>query len=133
MVNSRCLSPLVYLYLFPFQAVCFYFLPTHPPTGGGGRAGRVPTLVVPLHQSWRAAARQPCAERLSDYGSLWLALLVAATVRFTAVTSIDRMEGSKPDGGFGGPRTGHGERCVSHELLPRDVCLPELLFACCLW
>ena len=23
---SRCLSPLVYLYLFPFQAVCFYFL-----------------------------------------------------------------------------------------------------------
>ena len=25
-VISRCLSPLVYLYLFPFQAVCFYFL-----------------------------------------------------------------------------------------------------------
>ena len=25
-VTSRCLSPLVYLYLFPFQAVCFYFL-----------------------------------------------------------------------------------------------------------
>ena len=23
---SRCLSPLVYLYLFPFQAVCLYFL-----------------------------------------------------------------------------------------------------------
>ena len=24
--NSRCLSPLVYLPLFPSQAVCFYFL-----------------------------------------------------------------------------------------------------------
>ena len=25
-INSRCLSPLVYLPLFPSQAVCFYFL-----------------------------------------------------------------------------------------------------------
>ena len=65
---------------------------------------------------------QPCAQILSDYGSLWLALLVAATVRSTAVTSIDGKERSKPDGGFGGSRAGHGERCVSHELLPRDVC-----------
>ena len=24
--NSRCMSPLVYLPLFPYQAVCFYFL-----------------------------------------------------------------------------------------------------------
>ena len=133
MVNSRCLSPLVYLYLFPFQAVCFYFLPTHPPTCGGGRAGRVPTLVVPLRQSWRAVNQQPCAEELSDYGGLWLALLVTAAVCFTSVSSIDGKEGSKPDGGFGRSRAGHGVCCVSHELLPRDVCLPELLFACCLW
>ena len=113
--------------------MCFYFLPTHAPTCGGGRAGRVPTLVVPLHHSWRAVTRQPSAEILSDYGSLWLALLVAATVRFTAVTSIDGKEGSKPGGEYGGSRTGHGERCVSHELVPREVCLPEFLFACCLW
>ena len=70
---------------------------------------------------------------MSDYGSRWPALLVAATVRYAAVSSIDGRERSKPDRGFGGSCSGHGERCMSHELLPRDVCLPDLLFASCLW
>ena len=59
-----------------------------------------------------------------DYGSRWPALLVAATVRHASVSNIDGRESSKPDRGFGGSCSGHGERCMSHELLPRDVCLP---------
>ena len=125
------LSPLVYLPLSPSQAVCFYFLPAHPPTCGGERGGPVPTLVVPPCQCWSVVAQQPCAEIMSDYGGRWPALLVAATVRYATVSSVDGRERSKPDRGLDGSCSGQGERCISHELLPRDVCLPDLLFACC--
>ena len=37
---------------------------------------------------------------MSVYGSRWAALLVAATVRYAAVTSIDGRERSKPTAGL---------------------------------